>query len=186
MSTYTPPSNYTEGACRGIKDETLQKNLQTLQDRFGKGALQQWASLPDPDLRSRVKSRRMQTLENLDVVLAELITNVEKKGGQVYCAATAEEAANYCLEVARNKNVKQVVKGKTMVSMEIGVDDLLHENGIEFFETDLGEYIIQLRQEPPSHILGPAMHLNRRQIGELFADKLGIDYTDDPPTLTRA
>jgi L-lactate dehydrogenase complex protein LldF len=186
MSSYTPPSSYSDGACRGIQDETLQKNLQNLQDRFGKGALEQWAGLPDPELRRRAKSARMHTLENLDVVLAQLIENVEKKGGIVFCASSAEEAANYCLEVAKKHDVKRIVKGKTMVSMEIGVDDLLHENGIEFFETDLGEYIIQLRQEPPSHILGPSMHLNRRQVGELFTDKLGIDYTDDPPALTRA
>jgi L-lactate dehydrogenase complex protein LldF len=186
MSTYTPPASYREGACHGIKDETLQKNLQNLQDRFGKGALEQWAGLPDPDLRQRAKRARMHVLDNLDVVLAELIRNVEKKGGTVFCASTAEEAANYCIEVAKKHDVEQVVKGKTMVSMEIGVDALLHENGIAFFETDLGEYIIQLRQEPPSHILGPSMHLNSRQVGELFADKLGIDYTDDPPALTRA
>ena len=104
MSTYKAPSSYTEGACRGIKDETLQKNLQNLQDRFGRGALEQWASLSDPDLRHRTKARRMKTLDNLDVVLAELIANVQKKGGQVFCARTADEAAHYCLEVARKHN----------------------------------------------------------------------------------
>ncbi|MBT8359543.1 MAG: iron-sulfur cluster-binding protein [Deltaproteobacteria bacterium] len=186
MSTFSAPSSYTEGARRGLADDTLQKNLQHLQNHYGRGAFEQWSGLDDQDLRDRVKRRRMETLDNLDVVLSVLIDNVRKKGGQVYCARTAEEAASYCLEVARKHGVKQVVKGKSMVSAEIGVDALLQDAGIEVVETDLGEYIVQLRQEPPSHILGPSVHLNRQQVGRLFADKLGIDYSDDPPTLTKA
>ena len=186
MSNFSAPSSYTEGARRGLADDTLQKNLQHLQNCYGRGAFEQWAGLADPDLRDKVKRRRMETLDNLDVVLSVLIDNVREKNGLVYCARTAEEAASYCLEVARKHSVKLVVKGKSMVSAEIGVDTLLQNEGIEVVETDLGEYIVQLRQEPPSHILGPSVHLNRRQVGRLFADKLGIEYSDDPPTLTKA
>jgi L-lactate dehydrogenase complex protein LldF len=179
-------SSYKEGSRRGLASESLQKNLKNLQNRYGRGTMAHWAALADSDPRARVKEKRMQTLENLDIVLSMLIEKVEAQGGQVYCAETAEEASEYCLELARKHGVKRVVKGKSMVSLEIGVDALLQDEGIDVVETDLGEYIVQLREEPPSHILGPCVHLNRQQIGSLFADKLEMDYTDDPPTLTQA
>ena len=178
--------DYREGARRGLASESLQKNLKTLQNRFGRGAFKEWAALADPGIRDRVKERRMDMLEHLDVVLALLADKVEQNGGRVFFAKTAEEAVNYCVEVARNGNVKTIVKGKSMVSAEIGVDAALHNEGIEVVETDLGEYIVQLREEVPSHIVAPSVHLNRQQVGRLFTDKLGIPYSEDPPTLTMA
>ncbi len=178
--------DYRTGARLGLANESLQKNLKNLQNRFGRGALKEWAVLEDPDLRDRVKKRRMMMLEHLDVVLALLADKVEQNGGTVFFAKTAEEAVNYCLEVARKGGVKTIVKGKSMVSAEIGVDAALHREGIEVVETDLGEYIVQLRDEAPSHIVAPSVHLNRQQVGRLFTEKLGIPYSEDPPTLTMA
>ncbi len=80
--------------------------------------------------------------------------------------------------------VKRVVKGKSMTTEEIELNPCLEAAGIEAVETDLGEYIVQLRHEPPSHIITPAIHLSKEDIGHLFADKLGIEYTSDPPALT--
>lgn len=184
--SYSAAKDYKEGARRGLDSESLQKNLKNLQNRYGRGALEHWASMGASDPRERIKHKRMQTLDNLDVVLTMLIEKVEGRGGKVYCAETAEDAAAYCLDLARRHDVKRIVKGKSMVSMEIGVDALLQKEGIEVVETDLGEYIVQLREEPPSHILGPCVHLNRQQIGGLFAEKLDMEYSEDPPTLTRA
>ncbi|NQU63447.1 MAG: lactate utilization protein, partial [SAR324 cluster bacterium] len=82
--------------------------------------------------------------------------------------------------------VKVVVKGKSMVSEEIGLNEALTKDGVKAVETDLGEYIVQLAGEPPSHIIAPAIHKTRNQIGRLFEEKLGIPYTNDPPTLTKA
>ena len=104
----------------------------------------------------------------------------------MFFAGDAKDAANYCLETARRHEVKLAVKGKSMVSEEIGLNTTLMENGIDVAETDLGEYIIQLAGQRPSHIIAPAIHKTRTDIGQLFTDKIGIPYTDDPPSLTRA
>ncbi len=93
---------------------------------------------------------------------------------------------NIAWQIARKHNVKLAVKGKSMVSEEIGLNSALLANGIDVAETDLGEYIIQLAGERPSHIIAPAIHKTRKDIGRLFTDKIGIAYTDDPPSLTRA
>ncbi|WP_218188461.1 LUD domain-containing protein, partial [Desulfosarcina cetonica] len=124
--------------------------------------------------------------DNLDILLETLADNVRRQGGQVFFAASAEEAVAYCLAVARRHEVKRVVKGKSMVTEEVGLNEALAAEGIEVNETDLGEYIIQLAGERPSHIIAPAIHKTREQVGRLFADKLGIAYTDDPPSLTQA
>lgn len=181
-----PRLQYTEDACHGLENQDLQKNLKNLQNRFGKGAMAYWASQEDPQRRDRAKRQRMRTLENLDVVLSALAANIEKAGGHVYFAKTAEDAVNYTLRVAKKNDVETVVKGKSMTSAEIGLDEALEENDIEVVETDLGEYIVQLAEDEPSHIIAPCIHLDRQKIGRLFAEKLGIDYTDDPPTLTQA
>ena len=178
--------DYRASARIGLANEVLRKNLKNLHERFGRGAFSEWAAMPDPQLRVRVKQRRMETLAHLDVVLGLLADRVEKNGGRVFYAETAEEAVRYCVDVARAANVKTVIKGKSMVSAEIGVDAALQREGVEVFETDLGEYIVQLRNEAPSHIVTPSAHLNRQQIGELFSEKLGIPYSEDPPTLTLA
>jgi L-lactate dehydrogenase complex protein LldF len=104
----------------------------------------------------------------------------------VFFAKTAADAVDYCLAVARNHRVRLAVKGKSMVTEEIGLNASLAAAGIEAVETDLGEYIVQLAGEHPSHIIAPAIHKTRKEIGRLFSDKLGIAYSEDPPTLTRA
>lgn len=179
-------SAYARLAHDGLNNPCLQKSLRGMQGRFGQGALRIWESLDDPFLRQKVKQRRTSTLAHLDLVLEELTANVEGRGGRVYFAETAEDATRYVLKVAQDNRVRQVVKGKSMTSAEIGVDQALEQAGIEVTETDLGEYIVQLNQDTASHIIAPCIHLDREQIGSLFADRLGIDYTDDPPTLTQA
>jgi L-lactate dehydrogenase complex protein LldF len=181
------PENYVSEAKRAIKDQVLQKALADLQERFGKGAAAAYQRLPEgPELRFKAHDIRMQAIENLDVVLEKLAENVRKNGGRVFFAQDAQAAVDYCLRVARSHNVQRVVKGKSMVTEEIGLNKALIEAGIEVSETDLGEYIVQLAGEPPSHIIAPAVHKTRNEIGRLFSDKLGIAYITDPPALTQA
>ncbi|SHO46586.1 LutB/LldF family L-lactate oxidation iron-sulfur protein [Desulfopila aestuarii] len=177
--------SYTDGAKAGLANATLQKSLKKIQNGFGKKAMRHWQTMTDSDLRPRAKARRMQTLEHLDIVLAELAEKIREHGGHVYFAATAEDAVRYTLQVAERNKVNKVVKGKSMTSAEIGIDPALQNAGIEVVETDLGEYIIQLAEDAPSHIIAPCIHMDRFQIGKLFTDKLGHEYSDDPPTLTR-
>ncbi|MFW2369151.1 MAG: LutB/LldF family L-lactate oxidation iron-sulfur protein, partial [Desulforhopalus sp.] len=115
-----------------------------------------------------------------------LAEKIHDRGGHVYFAKTADDAIQYTLEVARKNKVRRVVKGKSMTSMEVNIDPALEAEGVEVVETDLGEYIVQLAGDKPSHIIAPCIHMDRNQIGDLFTDKLGIDYTNDPPTLTMA
>jgi L-lactate dehydrogenase complex protein LldF len=164
----------------------LQKSLRSLQARYGKGALDIWRNLPDPELRQRVKSRRMQTLAHLDRLLALLAEGVEARGGHVFFAATAGEATAYIRDLAQARGVRRVVKGKSMLSAEIGIDAVLEAEGIEVVETDLGEFIVQIAGSSASHIIAPCIHMDRQQIGQLFTDRLGVPYSEDPPTLTRA
>ena len=128
----------------------------------------------------------MAAVEHLDVLLETLAGNIRRNGGRVFFAADAQEAVAYCLDVSRRLGVRRAVKGKSMVTEEIGLNPALEAAGIEVSETDLGEYIIQLAGEHPSHIIAPAIHKTRAQVGRLFADKLGIPFSDDPPTLTQA
>lgn len=177
--------NYVAEARKAIKNQVLQRALADLQNRFGRGTAECYRRLPEgPDLRSKAHEIRMQTIENLDVVLETLAANIRKNGGHVYFAKDSRAAVDYCLEVARRHQVRRVVKGKSMVSEEIDLNAALMDAGIEVSETDLGEYIIQLAGETPSHIIAPAIHKTRNDVGSLFADKLDIPYENDPPKLT--
>jgi L-lactate dehydrogenase complex protein LldF len=93
---------------------------------------------------------------------------------------------DYIRRLAADKKLGRVVKGKSMVSEEIHLNQALEADGLEVYETDLGEYIIQLLGQRPSHIIGPAIHKTKEEIGRLFASKLGIPYTDVPEEMTRA
>ena len=104
------------------------------------------------------------TLAHLDLYLEAYEEKVREAGGEVHCAETAEEARDVILGICRGPARKTVTKGKSMIAEEIGLNDHLEANGIEPVETDLGEYIIQLRHEPPSHIIAPAVHLTKDQV----------------------
>jgi L-lactate dehydrogenase complex protein LldF len=179
--------NYIEEAKRGIANPVLQKALTGLQDRFGRGTAEAYRRLPEgPDLRLKAHAIREKAIANLDVLLETLANRIRANGGQVFFAATAREAVDYCLAVARRNHVRLVVKGKSMVTEEIGLNPALAAAGIEVVETDLGEYIIQLAGETPSHIIAPAIHKNRHDIADLFVRNIGIARTTDPPALTQA
>ena len=178
---------FKELAAKAVKDTVLEGAIANLQNRLGKGALASYERLPEgPDLRFTAHDMRMRAVENLDILLETLADKVEQNGGRVFFAETAADAVRYCLQVAEKHGVKLAVKGKSMVTEEIGLNRALMEAGIEVAETDLGEYIIQLAGERPSHIIAPAIHKTRRQVGMLFEEKLGIPYTEDPPSLTMA
>ena len=178
---------YKEEARRALKDQVLQYALADFQERISTATDIVYRNLPEgPDLRLKAHDLRMQAIKNLDILLEIFAEKVRQNGGHIFFAEDGQAAVNYCLKVARKHNVKQVVKGKSMVTEEIGLNTSLMAAGIEVTETDLGEYIVQLAGEHPSHIIAPAIHKTRKEIGQLFSEKLGIPYTNDPPSLTRA
>jgi L-lactate dehydrogenase complex protein LldF len=179
--------HYADKASSAISDSVLQSALTEFQNLLGKGGARAIANLPEGRaLRQTGRSIREKAITNLDVLLEVLATTIQKNGGKVYFAQDSTEAIDQCLKIARRHDVKLAVKGKSMVTEEIGLNRALERAGIEAVETDLGEYIIQLAQEHPSHIIAPAIHKTRDQIGALFARKLNIPYTNNPSVLTRA
>ena len=179
--------NYKIAAGEGLADDHLQKALSGFQHRVMVPTAQRYLSHAEgPQIRQMGHAIRLHAVEHLDQLLAELTDKIDARGGQVYFAEDAEAATAYALDVARQHKVKLVVKGKSMVTEEIGFNQAMEADGIEVVESDLGEYIIQLAGEHPSHIIAPAIHKTREDVGRLFQEKLGIPYTDDPPSLTRA
>lgn len=178
---------YVEEARRGIADPVLRRALSGLQERFGRGTAEAYRRLPEgPGLRQTAHAIREKAIAHLDILLERLARRIRENGGEVFFAATAEEAVGYCAGIARRLGVKLAVKGKSMVTEEIGLNAALAAHGVEVVETDLGEYIIQLADETPSHIIAPAIHKTRNEIADLFVQRLGIPHTTDPPRLTQA
>ena len=137
--------------------------------------------------RDRCSAIKADAIANLAQYLTEFEQRIIERGGHVHWAENAEQANNYVVELARARNVKTVVKSKSMVTEEIHLAAALEKIGVTVWETDLGEFIVQLRKEPPYHIVTPAMHLSRHQIADLFRDKLGEDVEDaDPVRLVAA
>jgi L-lactate dehydrogenase complex protein LldF len=180
--------NLREQIRTALADETLQAALDANAANRLKARQSAYASLPEPldVLRQRAHAVRAETIDNLEVYLDQFIAEVESNGVHVHRAADAEEAVAIALEIARREKAKLVAKSKTMVSEEIELNAALEGEGIRPVETDLGEYIVQLRGEPPSHIITPSVHLRRQEVGQTFHEKLGIPYTDNVAVLTEA
>ncbi len=187
MMSDVSTENYVKEAKRGIADPVLRRSLTSLQERFGRGTAEAYRKLPEgPDLRLKAHAIREKAIANLDVLLENLTAKIRQNGGHVFFAETAQDAIDYCLSVARRNHVRMLVKGKSMVTEEIGLNPALEAAGIEVVETDLGEYIIQLAGEKPSHIIAPAIHKTRNEVADLFVKTLGIRHTTSPPELTQA
>ena len=133
--------------------------------------------------RTRAAHVKATVLANLDKYLIEWERNFTARGGRVIWAATAEDALREIGALLHKRRAKLAVKSKSMSTEEIHLNGFLEKNGVETVETDLGEYIVQLRGEPPYHIVTPAMHLSKGDIAQLFHEKLGIPLTDDAQTL---
>jgi L-lactate dehydrogenase complex protein LldF len=133
--------------------------------------------------RQRCHDIKWEAVNHLDRYLLQFEQKAKEDGAHVFWAENGEEARTYICDVAARHGVKKVVKSKSMVSEEIHLAQAMEKMGIEVVETDLGEFIVQLRNEPPYHIVTPAMHLNRKQVSDLFQEKLGSAETQDPPEL---
>ncbi len=135
------------------------------------------------EFRDRARDIRLRSLSNLDRLLDQFADSVAMAGGQVHFAANAFEANEIVAGILERAGAEVAVKSKSMVSEEIELNEYLGQRGVRVFETDLGEFIVQLAGDTPSHIIAPVMHLTREGVGELFASKLGVQFTDDPALL---
>jgi L-lactate dehydrogenase complex protein LldF len=135
-------------------------------------------------LRELGASIRRYSLANLPRLLEQLEANLTANGVKVHWAQNAEDANAIALQIAQRVNAKRIIKGKSMVSEEVGFNHAMEAAGIEAFESDMGEYIVQLAGEAPSHIIMPAIHKTKQEIAQLFADEVpGVTYTEDVDAL---
>jgi L-lactate dehydrogenase complex protein LldF len=132
------------------------------------------------DLRDRARAIRLHSLRHLDRLLGRFADQLEAVGGHVHWASDAAEANDIASGLLANAEARLVVKAKSMVSEEIELNHHLEAEGIDVVETDLGEFIAQLAGDTPSHIIAPVLHMTRQDVGRLFADRLGVAYTDNP------
>ena len=128
---------------------------------------------------------RTHTVANLDYYLGQFAGNMEKNGGHVHFAADAEEARGIVLKIAAEKQARSIAKSKSMISEEVHINHALEEAGIKAIETDLGEWIVQLAHETPSHIIIPAIHKNRHQIQKLFEDEGSVTLSPETSVLAK-
>ena len=140
----------------------------------------------DPNrLRALAGEIKQHVVENLDTYLPAVEARLVANGARVHWASTAESACEAVYGILRARGATRLVKAKTMVSEEIELDGYLRERGIESLETDLGEFIVQMDHDHPSHIIKPIIHTSRRQIGELF-EKNGLGaFSDEPAVITQ-
>jgi L-lactate dehydrogenase complex protein LldF len=140
----------------------------------------------DPNrLRHIAGEIKQHVIENLDTYLPQVEAKLQSNGVQVHWASTADDACQAVLKIMQARGAKKMVKAKTMVSEEIELAHFLEKQGMEALETDLGEFIIQIDHDHPSHIVRPIIHKNRREIAQSFErEGLGA-YNDDPQTITR-
>ena len=156
---------FIRNSAEAMVDANLQAALRKVETGFVQKRLAAAAKLPEyEDLRDAARDIKQHTLAHLDLYLERFEQAVTAAGGHVHYAADAEEARRIVLDICRKLNARTVTKGKSMISEEMGLNAYLELNGVTPVETDLGEYIIQLRGEAPSHIIAPAIHLSKEQV----------------------
>jgi len=162
-------NKFKANASKALVDAQLQKALGNVEKGFIGKRQKSVDALPEFDaLRDNARDIKNHVLAHLDLYLEEYERKVTAAGGIVHWAETAEDARRIVLDICKKANARTVTKGKSMITEEIALNDHLSANGIEPVETDLGEYIIQLRGEYPSHIIAPAVHLNKEQVESDF------------------
>ena len=162
---------FKENAHGALRNPELQRALERMKTGFIGKRLDAVRALPEFEaLREQGREIKNHVLANLDWYLERYEAKVRESGGHVHWARTPDEARAIILGICRRLGAKTVTRGKTMIGEEISLNEHLEANGITPVETDLGEYIVQIRHEPPSHIIAPAVHLTKAQIERSFRE----------------
>jgi L-lactate dehydrogenase complex protein LldF len=178
---------FDANARAALTDRQLRGALRNATSLFGKRRLAAARGLHNwEELRTEAQAIKGDVLLHLAEYLEAFVANAEKRGARIHWARDAAEANGIVCRLVDERGARKLVKSKSMVTEEIHLNHALEARGVEIIETDLGEYIIQLAGEPPSHIIVPAIHKTKSQISELFTEKLGIERTDDVDQLTAA
>ncbi len=175
-------AQFRSASAHAVADPKLQTALERVMGHFTEArahAIEEFPGDSWEQMRERASAIKAHTLENLDYYLELTDKMVTRNGGHVHFAADADEAARIVLDIAKQAEVKQVIKSKSMVSEEMELNRRFEEAGVEPVETDLGEYIIQLAGETPFHIIAPAMHKSRQEVSALFQQWLKSAPTNE-------
>src|ERR1700680_3420389 len=165
------PRAFPQAAKAALVDAGLQSALSRLESGFQSKRAHAFATLPDAEgLREAGSIIRDHALSRLDELLVRFESKVQAAGGKVHWARDAAEARAIITNILKEAGAKLVTKGKSMIAEEVGLNPHLEANGITPVETDLGEYIVQLRDEPPSHLIAPAFHLSGSDVAETFRE----------------
>src|SRR6185369_1613812 len=160
---------FKENAKAALADVQLRGALKNATSLFGEKRRQAVAGLPNwEELRTQARAIKDEVLSDLDRYLKEFVRNAESRGAVVHWARDAAEANSIICGLATDRAARIIVKSKSMTTEETHLNDALEAAGMQVVETDLGEYIIQLANETPSHIIAPAIHKTRGQVAELF------------------
>ena len=147
---------------------------------------QRLTELPDSDrLRTLAGDIKQHALDHLDYYLKQLVENVENNGGRVHFADDGKQARQIILDILMKADCHSAVKSKSMVSEEIELAHAMEHAGIDVVESDLGEFIVQIGKDKPSHLVTPIIHKDRQSIARMFADYFHTPYNDDPTALTK-
>ena len=177
----TPGRDVKERATAALADAQLQRAMQNLEIRLHTARNVQ---LRSPELKDRAAAIRREVLGNLEPLLDQLQSTLEANGAVVHRCGTPEDARRVILDLAQREGVRRVVKSKSMVTEEIDLADALAEQGIDALETDLGEYIVQLAGERPSHIITPVIHKTLGQIADVMSEEAGEALSAERQELT--
>ncbi|NRA96632.1 MAG: iron-sulfur cluster-binding protein [Planctomycetes bacterium] len=184
MSEFTP-QRFRQQADDALHDEVLRSALRRATGLFGDRRKAAIAEVPEWEaLRERGRVIKENVLFHLDRYLEQFESNARRQGIQVHWARDAKEACDLIVDLAASAGARTVVKSKSMTTEEVHLNAALERAEIDPVETDLGEWIIQLAGEVPSHIIVPAIHKTKAQIAELFTEKVGLAPTDDEKKLT--
>jgi L-lactate dehydrogenase complex protein LldF len=177
---------FGDRARAALADRQLRVALDRTTAQFGSRRLAALATLDDADaIRDRARAAKMDALRGLGGALRTFERRLIEHGARVHWAETDADANRIVVDIARQAGVRLAVKGKTMVSEETHLNGALEGAGIDVVETDLGEYIVQLGRDRPSHIIAPIVHMTREQVGRLMHERLQVPYSDDIETLAR-
>jgi L-lactate dehydrogenase complex protein LldF len=185
MATYTIDLHapYKERVADALNDKHLKTALGRATVRLSASRVAAMGAVDGQRLRDQTRQMKEHVLRHLPELLEQLESNITANGGHVHWARDAAEATQIILEIARQHSVEKVVKAKSMATEEIHLNQALEGAGIRAVETDLGEYIVQLAGEPPSHIVAPVMHKRIEDIAEIFQQKLDMPPTLDPEAM---
>ena len=174
-------------AREGLARPFIRKAIATANGTYFASRAAAIAAVPDwAELRQRGADIKDRALERLADLLTMLEARIQARGGTVHWAGTGEEASRIVVDIARRSGIRMAIKSKSMVTEEIGLNHALAFAGVEAVESDLGEYIVQLAGETPSHIISPCIHKSRAEIAELFHRKIGSPLDATIPQMTRA